>query len=144
MTPEARPLDATVAQVRSFDNDEDRARMAGPGLRTFFAIATEWDLSVEQQCTLLGGIARSTHHKWRKEGTASLTRDQLERISLVLGIYKGMKLLFADSDGGRAWFFAPNRDWTFGNKAPLARMLGGSIDDLYAVRRYLDSWRGVK
>jgi hypothetical protein len=26
--------------------------------------------------------------------------------------------------------------------SPLERMLRGSIDDLYAVRRYLDGWRG--
>ena len=142
MAPEASAVNAIAP--RSLDNDEDRARMAGPGLRTFFGIATEWGLTVQQQCTLLGDIARSTFHKWRNDGTATLARDQLERISLVLGIYKAMKLLFADPEAGRAWFFAPNRDWTFGNKSPLARMLGGSIDDLYAVRRYLDSWRGAK
>jgi len=142
MAPEARPLEADGK--RSLDNDEDRARMAGPGLRTFFGIASEWGLPVQHQCILLGDIARSTLHKWRNEGTGTLTRDQLERISLVLGIYKAMKLLFADPEVGKAWFFAPNRDWTFGNKSPLARMLSGSIDDLYAVRRYLDSWRGVR
>ena len=26
----------------------------------------------------------------------------------------------------------------------LQRLLGGSMDDLYAVRRYLDAWRGGK
>ena len=144
MAPQAKSANNALAGSRSLDNQDDRSRMAGPGLRTFFGIANEWALTVEQQCTLLGGIARSTYHKWRKDGTATLTRDQLERISLVLGIYKAMKLLFVDSEGGKAWFFAPNRDWTFGNKSPLMRMLGGSIDDLYAVRRYLDSWRGVK
>lgn len=129
---------------RSLDNDNDRLRMSGPGLRTFFGIASEWGLSVDQQCRLLGDIARSTFHKWRKDGAPTLTRDQLERVSLVLGIYKAMKLLFVDSAAGRNWFLAPNHDWLFGDRSPLDRMLRGSIDDLYAVRRYLDSWRGVR
>ncbi|MEA2824365.1 MAG: hypothetical protein QOF03_847, partial [Alphaproteobacteria bacterium] len=73
---------ASAAQSRSLDNLDDRARMSGPGLRTFFGVVDEWGLTVQQQCTLLGDIGRSTLHKWRKEGVAALTRDQLERISL--------------------------------------------------------------
>jgi Protein of unknown function (DUF2384) len=144
VVPEVPRSETPAGQKRSFDNDNDRLRMSGPGLRTFFGIAKEWGLSVDQQCTLLGDIARSTFHKWKKDGAPGLTRDQLERISLVLGIYKAMKLLFADSQAGRGWFQAPNREWVFGGRPPLERMLCGSIDDLYAVRRYLDSWRGVR
>jgi hypothetical protein len=144
MVPEIQRSEGLAAQIRSLDNDNDRLRMSGPGLRTFLGIANEWGLTVDQQCTLLGGIARSTFHKWKKQGVPALTRDQLERLSLVLGIYKAMKLLFADSQSGKDWFLAPNRDWVFGSRSPLERMLQGSIDDLYTVRRYLDSWRGVR
>jgi len=72
-----------------------------------------------------------------------LSYDQLERISLTLGIYKGLKLLFADDASGPLWLKATNTDLPFGGGSPLERMLRGSIDDLYAVRRYLDGWRGV-
>jgi hypothetical protein len=144
MGPEVSPAAAPIRQSRSLDSHEDRARLSGPGLRTFFGIASEWRLSVDQQCALLGGIARSTFHKWRKDSNTTLGRDQLERLSLVLGIYKAMKLLFRDEAAGKEWLVAPNRDWAFAGRSPLARMLGGSIDDLYAVRRYLDSWRGVR
>jgi hypothetical protein len=41
------------------------------------------------------------------------------------------------------WLTSANQDLPFGGRRPLGRMLRGSIDDLYAVRRYLDAWRGV-
>jgi len=120
-----------------------RARLSGPGLRTFFNVAAEWGLAVDQQRTLLGGVPSSTFHKWKASGGGTLSLDQLERISLVLGIYKALKLLFADDAGGVRWLKAANTDQPFAGGSPLDRMLRGSIDDLYAVRRYLDGWRGA-
>ncbi len=124
-----------------------RARLAGPGLRTFFGIAQAWSLSVDQQRTLLGGVPTSTYHKWKAsamaKGAVTLSQDQLERISLVLGIYKALRLLLADEAGAERWLTAANTDLPFGGGSPLDRMLRGSIDDLYVVRRYIDAWRGV-
>jgi hypothetical protein len=120
-----------------------RARLSAPGLRTFFNIAAEWALTGEQQRVLLGGVPASTFHKWKGGSVGTLSFDQLERVSLVLGVYKGLRLLFADDSGGVRWRKAANGDRPFGGRAPLDRMLRGSIDDLYAVRRYIDGWRGV-
>jgi hypothetical protein len=119
-----------------------RERLSGPGLRTFFNIAGEWALTVNQQRGLLGGVPPSTFHKWKGGAVGTLSYDQLERISLVLGIYKALKLLFADDASGVRWLKAANTDLPFAGGSPLDRMLRGSIDDLYAVRRYLDGWRG--
>jgi hypothetical protein len=119
-----------------------RERLSGPGLRTFFNIGREWGLTVEQQRILLGDVPPSTYHKWKGGAVGTLSYDQLERISLVLGIYKALKLLFADEAAGLRWLKATNTDLPFTGASPLDRMLRGSIDDLYAVRRYLDGWRG--
>ena len=119
-----------------------RARLSAPGLRTFCNIGREWDLTVEQQRILLGGVPPSTYHKWKGGAVGTLSYDQLERISLVLGICKALKLLFADDASGVRWLKATNSDLPFAGGSPLYRILRGSIDDLYAVRRYLDGWRG--
>ena len=137
---------ALAGEALSFSQRQDpavRARLSGPGLRTLFNIAAEWGLTVDQQRALLGGVAPSTYHKWKAGAVGTLSYDQLERTSLVLGIYKALKLLFADDASGMRWLKAPNTDLPFGGGSPLQRMLRGSIDDLYAVRRYLDGWRGV-
>jgi hypothetical protein len=120
-----------------------RERLSAPGLRTFFNIAAEWGLTGEKQRVLLGGVAASTYHKWKSGSVGTLSYDQLERISLVLGIYKGLRLLFADDASGIRWLKAANTDLPFSGGPPLDRMLRGSIDDLYAVRRYIDGWRGA-
>jgi Protein of unknown function (DUF2384) len=39
------------------------------------------------------------------------------------------------------WLKAPNTDRPFAGGSPLDRTLRASIDDLYAVRRYLGGWR---
>lgn len=119
-----------------------RQRLSAPGLRTFLNVAAEWGLTGEQQRVLLGGIPPSTYHKWKGGSVGTLSYDQLERISLMLGIYKALRLLFADDASGVRWLKAANTDLPFTGGSPLDRMLRGSIDDLYVVRRYLDGWRG--
>lgn len=121
-----------------------RERLSPAAVRVFLRLSDLWRLAVDQRRALLGDISRPTYHNWQKGKVGTLTRDQLERISLVLGIYKGLKLLFADDASAMRWFTSPNRDLPFGGQSPLDRALRGSIDDLYAVRRYIDAWRGMK
>jgi hypothetical protein len=121
-----------------------RERLSPGAVRMFMKLADLWKLPVDQRRALLGDISRPTYHNWKSGRIGTLSRDQLERISLALGIHKGLKLLFADEAGAVRWLKSPNRDLPFGGRSPLDRALQGSIDDLYAVRRYIDAWRGVK
>jgi hypothetical protein len=138
-------LDESVASTALEERHRPgvRARLSRPGLRTFFGIARAWGLTVDEQRALLGGPSSSSYHNWKNGSIGTLSFDQLERISLVLGIYKALRLLFADDATGMRWLRAANQDLPFRGRAPLDRLLRGSIDDLYAVRRYLDAWRGV-
>ena len=118
--------------------------MSPTAVRLFMRLSNQWRLAVDQRRVLLGDISRPTYHNWQGGKVGTLTRDQLERISLVLGIHKGLKLLFADEASATRWFTSPNTDLPFGGDSPLGRALRGSIDDLYSVRRYIDAWRGMK
>lgn len=135
---------ANWVPANALGNVADRARLSRPGLRTFFNIADDWGLTTDQQRILLGGVSKSSLHNWKVGQVSALSRDQLERVSLVLGIYKGMALLFADGDGGKRWLKSENSEGVFGGASPLARMLRGGIEDLYVTRRYIDAWRGVR
>jgi hypothetical protein len=121
-----------------------RERMSPTAVRLFMRLSDLWRLAVDQRRALLGDISRPTYHNWQGGKVGTLTRDQLERISLVLGIHKGLKLLFADEASATRWLTSPNKDLPFGGVSPLERALRGSIDDLYSVRRYIDAWRGMK
>jgi hypothetical protein len=124
------------------DQPVDAAHMAQAGLRTFFRIATLWELSVDEQITLLGSPARSTYFKWKRDGAESLPRDVLERISYVLGIYKDLQLLLPNEAAADRWVRRANEAQPFGGRSALERMLSGNVSDLYEVRRYLDAERG--
>jgi hypothetical protein len=121
-----------------------RERMSPTAVRVFMRLSDLWHLPGDQRRVLIGDISKPTYHNWQNGKVGTLTRDQLERISLVLGIHEGLKLLFADEASAQRWLRSPNRDLPFGGQSPLERALKGSIDDLYAVRRYLDAWRGMK
>ena len=113
------------------------------GLRAFFNIARDWGLSLDEQLILLGGPGRSTFFKWKSAPEAAdLKRDTLERLSYLLGIYKALQVLLPATPEADAWIKKPNDAPLFAGKSALARMLGGNVADLVAVRHYLDARRG--
>jgi len=130
-----------AAQVR-LATATDRKELSGPALRTFFRIAAIWDLSVQEQMTLLGLTARSTFFKWKKDPNTVLPKDTLERISYVLGVYKALQLLLPDEKAADRWVRRPNAAPLFSGRSALDRMLSGQVADLFVVRQYLDAQRG--
>jgi len=118
-------------------------RLAAAGLRAFARIAQAWRLSVDEQLRLLGEPPRSTFFAWRKHpDKAALSRDTLERLSNLLGIYKSLQILLPDAAAADAWVRQPNQAPLFGGRSALERMLAGNVSDLNLVRRYLDGVRG--
>ena len=120
----------------------DRRGLSGPALRAFFRIADLWELSVDEQMTLLGVSAKSTFYKWKKNRNTLLPKDTLERISYILGIYKALQVLLPDERAADGWVKQPNTAYPFGGQSALDRMVSGQVVDLYVVREYLDAQRG--
>jgi hypothetical protein len=119
-----------------------RKRLSGPALRTFFRIAAAWQLSVVEQRALLGWPASSTYHKYKAGDHATLSFDTLTRLSLVLGIYKSLQVLYPEPRFADGWIRMPNTNVLFGGASPVTFMIDGGIDSLYKVRRLLDARRG--
>jgi hypothetical protein len=117
-------------------------RLSGAGIRTFFRIAGLWGLDTDRQMALLGLRSRSTYFKWKREQKARLDRDQLERVSHVLGIYKALQILLPDPAAADAWVNRPNLAEPFHGAPALELMMRGGITGLFTVRRYLDAQRG--
>lgn len=119
-----------------------RRRMSGPALRTFWNVAAAWQLNTEEQRALLGWLAESTFFKYKAGQCGTLPYDMLMRISLVLGIYKDLHILYPEADLADRWVRLPNNNPLFGGQPALMLMTGGGIDGLYQVRRLLDGRRG--
>jgi uncharacterized protein (DUF2384 family) len=108
-------------------------------MEAFARLAEDWELSTDEQITLLGSPGRSTFFKWKKSG-GSLPHDTIERISHLLGIYKSLQIVLPDPRAADAWVKKPNA--YFDDRSALDLMLEGNVVDIYKVREYLDAQRG--
>ena len=118
---------------------DQRRQLTQPALHGFFGVAEAWDLTIEEQLRLLAIDSRPTLARWRRGQIKTLNLQTLERISYVLGIYHGINTLLPIPGRARGWMRHPNRAPLFGGQSALDRMLSGRVDDLSAVRRYVDS-----
>ena len=91
---------------------------------------------------MLGDPPRSTYFLWKRTGAGQLSRDTLERVSYVLGIYKALQILLPQAEAADTWVRKPNAAPLFDGRSALDRMLSGNVADLYVVRQYLDAQRG--
>ena len=119
-----------------------RRTMSGPAIRTFLNVAETWKLTIEDQRGLLGWPPESTFYKYKSGQVGTLSYDMLLRISLVLGIFKDLQIMYPERDLADRWVHLPNGNPLFGGKPALALMLDAGIDGLYQVRRLLDARRG--
>ena len=110
-------------------------------LRAFFNLTQRWQLNDREGRILLGWPAARTYARWKagQVQASRISRDTRERLSLLMGIHKGLRYMFPDPSRGYAWLRKPNG--AFGGDTALNRLLAGSIPDLAAVRAYLDAER---
>ncbi len=111
-------------------------------MRSFFQIASAWQLQNRDQMALLGWPAESTFFKYKAGDVGTLGYDMLIRISLLLGIYKDLHILYPDEALADRWVHLPNANALFGGRPALQLMVDDGIDGLYHVRRLLDARRG--
>jgi hypothetical protein len=141
----ARPLrqkEFAPIQMDDRHSPQARKRLSGPAVRSFFNIANSWQLSVKEQLALLGFPAPSTYHKYKAGQIGTLSYDTLTRVSLLLGIYKALHILYPDDTVADNWIKQPNSNQLFGGRSAISLMMDGGIDGLYQVRRLLDGRRG--
>jgi len=126
---------------QTFSAEDDRERLSPTAIRAVKKVAAHWALKGDEASSLLG-VSPSTWDrmsagKWDK----SLSQDQLTRISAIVGIFKGLHLLFADSMADR-WIRLRNKGPLFGNRTAIEAMIQGGIPLMLDVRRHVDALRG--
>lgn len=78
-----------------------------------------------------------------KSGTfnGSLDRDKVTRASLLIGIYKGLRLLF-NGPLQAGWPRLKNRGAPYEGRSPIEYMIVGGIPAMDQVRSHIDALRG--
>lgn len=109
--------------------------------RAVINLFAKWQITDTEACQILGGLGTRTYARWKKGTPGRIDRDLATRLSLLMGIHKGLRYLFSDPERGYQWIKKPNM--TFQDETPLAVMLEGSIFALMRIRSYLDAERGA-
>src|SRR5215471_10180009 len=122
----------------------DRAvqeRVSRAAVPAFFKLAQAWRLRDESARQLLGGVSNGVFYQLKRGQKKVLDQDKLTRISLLLGIFKALNILYsrklADS-----WVSLPNSNPMFEGEMPLDYMIKGGVPALVRVRQLLDARRG--
>lgn len=120
-----------------------RKRYSRPAVRAFLGLARVWKLSVAEQLELLGsGLTRQTLSNWAGREKASLSADELMRISFLLAIYEGLQRIWRNAPAeADKWIRRPRKEAPFEGATPLDYMRRG-IPALERTRVYLDSVAG--
>jgi uncharacterized protein (DUF2384 family) len=118
-----------------------RARLSQPGIAAFFAIIEKWELHNEDAMGLLGGVSNGRYYELKKNRKGLLSQDELTRISLLIGIFKALNILFSQRLANQ-WTSRPNSNSMFHNAPPLQLLIRGGVPGMIGVRRLLDSRRG--
>jgi hypothetical protein len=117
-----------------------RERLSGPGLRAFFNVMARWQVRDDDARQLLGGVTNGPYYEMKRQPDRLLDVDRLTRVSLVIGIFKALGMLYSDALADR-WVHLPNSNRLFAGATPLAYMIRGGVPALQTVRRLLDARR---
>jgi uncharacterized protein (DUF2384 family) len=127
--------------LQTFAAEADRRRLTGAAAKAVARLVESWGATNAEAASLLG-VSESTWDRikaGRWDGT--LSQDQLTRASALIGIFKGLHLLFADSMADR-WPRLVNRGPLFDRRSPIQAMIDGGIPRMIETRQYIDALRG--
>jgi uncharacterized protein (DUF2384 family) len=116
-------------------------RLSPSAVKGFFEVVRLWKIRDESARELLGGVSNGTFYKLKKGQVSRLDVDKLTRISLVVGIFKALNILYSQRLAD-AWISRPNTNPMFRGDTPLAYMIKGAVPGMMRVRQLLDARRG--
>lgn len=122
--------------------DNQTHKQASVALKVALNIFDKWGCSVEQKIAILG-LTRSTFYRITKAPEkATLSHDQVERISYILNIHQALRMVFSNAENIYGYMQMANNNPYFNGKAPLSIIETGAFGALYEVYKRIDAMRG--
>ena len=120
---------------------DNRVRLSRAAVKGLLGLARHWQLRDDDARALLGGMSNGSFYALKSHGAKTLDEDQLTRISLLIGIFKALNILYSLKLAD-AWMTLPNTNPMFAGDSPLNYAKRGGIPALLRVRQLLDARRG--
>ena len=131
----------------SFDKAQNLAskdvqeRLSRSAIAAFFKLIAAWKVRDVAARQLLGGVSNGVYYQLKRGQKKTLDQDKLTRISLMLGIFKALNILYSRKLAD-AWINLANSNPMFAGEPPLAYIIQGGVPALVRVRQLLDARRG--
>lgn len=119
----------------------ERERLSPPAIKAFFNIMDRWGIKDAEARELLGGVSNGVFYEMKKNPERVLDTDRLTRISLLIGIFKSLNILYPE-DLADSWVSLPNSNRLFKGGTALRYMIQGGQAAMAMVRRLVDARRG--
>lgn len=138
-----QPIDVALpAELPNLADPTTRMRLTPAAVAAIARLAEIWHLTGAEICALLGDISDRTWFRMKKgEWSGTLSQDTLTRISALIGIFKGLRLLFSEPLSDE-WVRLPNKGPLYRGRRPVDAMIEGGIPTILTVRRHIDALRG--
>jgi hypothetical protein len=122
-------------------NKEVQQRLSRAAVPAYFKLVQAWKVRDEAARQLLGGVSNGVYYQLKRGHKKTLDQDKLTRVSLLLGIFKALNILYGRKLAD-AWINLPNTNPMFEGESPLAYVIRGGVPALVRVRQLLDARRG--
>ena len=110
-------------------------------VKAMVRVADAWSLKNAQASTLYDVPTATWSRMKAGSFKGNLDQDKMMRASLLIGIFKGLRLLF-NGPLEKGWPTQPNNGPVFLGQTPVEKMITGGIPSIMAVRRHIDALRG--
>jgi hypothetical protein len=131
----------STATAADFSKRDVQQRLSASAAAAFFKLSQAWGVRDEAARQLLGGVSNGVFYQLKRGHTKTLDQDKLTRISLLLGIFKALNILYS-SKLADSWVTLANKSPMFLGDTPLNYMIKGGLPALMRVRQLLDARRG--
>ena len=127
------------ANLNNVESTSKKASIAG--LKAAFNIMEKWGCTLEQKRAILS-MRKSTFYNYsHNPEKASLSLDQIERISYLLNIHAALRVVFDNPKNVYGFMSLKNDNPFFNGKSPLEILSTGSFGNLYETFRRIDTLR---
>ncbi|MBZ0218433.1 MAG: MbcA/ParS/Xre antitoxin family protein [Fimbriimonadaceae bacterium] len=103
--------------------------------------AQAWDLTNREAADLFDVPIATWNRMKAGIYRGRLDQDKVTRASLIIGIFKGLRLLF-NGPLTYGWPKTANQGPGFNGRTPVEAMIAGGIPAMMTVRQHLDALRG--
>ena len=103
-------------------------------------ILEKWRCSAGDKQAILG-LTKSSYYRFQNNESATLSNDQLERISYIANIHQALKMVFSNPDNVYGFMAMKNDNPFFNGNSPLSLIATGKFGTLYEVFKRIDAMR---